>query len=307
VNPAKAPVLTLVLLTRAYTFAGDVSGAEHLLHLAVTARPQEVVLLDALAEVLEQQGASRASEAIEYYRAVRALRPRLGVALAGALIKAGRAPESEDVIRDLLSQHPKNPEIFFHLGKALFAQQRVDETVAAYTKAIELQPKYVWAFLNRGVAWGVKKEYDKAIADYTEAILIDPKFATAFNSRGGAWRAKKEYDKAIADYKEAILLDRKDATAFNSRAWLRATCPAGKYRDGKLAVQDALRACERTDWEVSDNIATLAAAYAEAGDFEEAMKWQRKALVDSELDKESVQRAGERLKLYQAHKPFREE
>ncbi len=88
----------------------------------------------------------------------------------------------------------------------------------------------------------------------------------AYSSRGSAWYAKGEYDRAIADLSEAIHLDPRYAMAYFHRAWLRATCPDARYRDGKQAFADATRVGELTGWKDAQYLDPLAAAYAECGD-----------------------------------------
>ena len=199
---------------------------------------------------------------------------------------------------------PQYAGAFINRGLAWSNKKEYDKAIADDNEAIRLDPQYALAFNNRGVAWRNKKEYDKAIADYNEAIRLDPQSALAFNNRGYAWHNKKEYDKAIADYNEAIRLDPQSAEAYNSKAWLMATCPEAKYRDGKRAVESATRACELSDGKEPNYFGTLAAAYAESGDFDKAVESQTKAieLLKDEKDKEDFQ---SRLDLYKARKPYR--
>ena len=184
-------------------------------------------------------------------------------------------------------------------------KKEYDKAIADYNEAIRLDPKYATAFINRGNAWSNKKEFDKAIADYNEAIRLDPKDVLAYDNRGDAWRAKKEFDKAIADYNEAIRLDPKGADAYNELAWLWATCPDERFRDGKKAVELATRACELTEWKDAEILDTLAADYAELGDFGKAVEWQEKT-NKLYTDADDRRKGEERLKLYKEKKPYRE-
>jgi tetratricopeptide (TPR) repeat protein len=148
--------------------------------------------------------------------------------------------------------------------------------------------------------------------DYDEAVrllrlyLKDHKDPAAYSARGLAFYQKKEYEKAITDYSEAIRLNPTDARTINNLAWVLATCPDDKVRDGKRAIECATKACGLSNWRDFGYVDTLAAAYAEAGNFKDAVQWQKKALDLDIEDKENLEQAQQRLKLYEQGKPYRE-
>lgn len=91
-------------------------------------------------------------------------------------------------------------------------------------------------------------------------------------------------------------------------AFFRAACPVAEFRDGAKAVELATKACELMDWKNAWFVNTLAAAYAEAGDFDFAVKWQKRAIDLLPEDASPEVRADyeSRLKLYESGKPYRE-
>ena len=92
--------------------------------------------------------------------------------------------------------------------------------------------------------------------------------------------------------------------SYNQLAWLLATCPEARYRDGRHAVELATKACELSEWQYN-HVDTLAAAYAEAGDFEQAVRWQQMAIeMASDSGRDDYR---SRLALYKSGKPYREE
>jgi Flp pilus assembly protein TadD len=91
----------------------------------------------------------------------------------------------------------------------------------------------------------------------------------------------------------------------NNLAWLLAISPNEKLRNGKEAVELARRACELSDWKDPSFIGTMAAASAEVGNFDDAVKWQRKSL-ELGVPEIEVEQAHRRLKLYEQRKPFHE-
>ena len=206
---------------------------------------------------------------------------------------------------DAIRVDPKCTTAYTNRGKSWNDKHNYDRAIADFNEAIRLDSKSMYPYDNRGWAWIGKRDYDKAVADFNEAVRLAPKCAGAYDSRGVAWQGKGEIDRGIADFNTAIRLDPKDAQGYNNMSWLRSTCPQSRYRDGKEALELATKACKLSRGKNYKNLDTLAAAYAEAGEFDEAVQWQTNAceLAPAE-DKPDYQG---RLELYKAGKPYREE
>ncbi len=176
------------------------------------------------------------------------------------------------------------------------------------------EPEDADAYATRAYDWLCKDQYDEALKDYDRAIQLEPNRAEFWNARGLAWRGKGIEDRdrsacedrALSDYAEAIRLDPKYASAINNRAWLRATSKVDRCRDGKAAVEEATKACELTGWRKPGLIDTLSCAYAEVGDFEQAIRWQKKALENPRYQREEGENARTKLELFGRKQPFRE-
>ena len=118
-----------------------------------------------------------------------------------------------------------------------------------------------------------------------------------------------KHERAIADFKQAMTIDPKYARAYQNLAWLQATCPDGKYRNGGKAVEIATKAYQLSNGKSWRYLDTLAAAYAQNGDFENATLWQAKtiemALTDKSLTEEGKEELRFRMELYRKGRPYR--
>ena len=168
-----------------------------------------------------------------------------------------------------------------------------------------LDPRSAADYQGRGLYYLGRGREESAIVDFGEALRRDPNKASVYLARGVAFSHKAQYARAAADFTKAWRLDGKDPRSCRELAWLLATCPEDGQRDGKRAVELALRACELTAWKEHLCLDTLAAAYAEDRQFRKASEWEAKA-VELYRDHE-IASFRARLALYQAGKPYRME
>jgi tetratricopeptide (TPR) repeat protein len=205
-------------------------------------------------------------------------------------------------LNEVIRLDPKNAAAYFYRGRAhqLSPNANTNKAIADFSEVLRLDPKYREAYMQRGTCLLFGDKPAQAVTDLTEAIRLDAKYYEAFFYRGKAYYQCAEYGKAIQDYERAIRLEPRESVAYLDLARTLAVCPEAKFRDGGKAVEYATKACNLTDWKVHMALEALAAAHAELGQFDEAIKWQKKAVEMFPF--ESPKR---RLKLFEDHKPLR--
>ena len=228
-----------------------------------------------------------------------------------AFIEEGQNDRAISYCNKAIKINPSYSEAYNTRGRSYYGKHQYDKAISDYNEALNINPLQAAAYNNRGIIYGSKGQYDKAIYDFNKALDVDPRDFEAHLNRGRAYKEKHQYDKAISNYNKAVDINPRYFRAYNNKAWILATCPDNVYRDGAKAVELAKKALELDKKDRIKNMIldTLAAAYAEAGRFEDAIITQEEVIVL--LKKEGkptnmIKQCIERLNYYKAHKPWRE-
>jgi tetratricopeptide (TPR) repeat protein len=272
------PVQSELLLARASEQAGDVAGAEAVLREALTRRPDQVALLAALGRLLEAPGRPRLGEAIECFRAARALQPRLGVSLAMTLAKAGRGAEGEAVVRDLLRRQPDHPQLLFHLGVTLDEQKKLTQGARAYRTALQIRSDFPEAYYNLGVNLYERKDRAGAVRAYRKAIELRHNYPEAHLNLGRILAEQQQLGEAVKALRTSIKLRPDHPMAHNN---LGAALTQLKLPGAVQALRKAIEL--RPDYAMA--YSNLGNALCEQKEFDAAVQAYRKAIeIDPDLD-----------------------
>lgn len=151
-------------------------------------------------------------------------------------------------------------------------------------------------------------QYQLATQDCNEALRQYPGFIEAsllrasINAHRGRYaEALKEVNYLISIHPQHVTLGR----ALRARAWFQATCPDSAFRNGQQAVKDAKAACSIMAWKDENTLDTLAAAYAETGDFDSAALYAAQALAIKGIAPVDSKRIQQHLALFERHQPIR--
>jgi tetratricopeptide (TPR) repeat protein len=260
----------------------------------------------------------------------------LGIVLA----REGRTADAEQHLLKALRLKPEDPDALTSLGNILSARGELDAALARHTEALRRAPACVEAHINLGIVLGRKGRLDDAISQFAEALRLTPESAVAHGNialammRSGrigegvahferaieldpnaadwcvyladALAKQGRSRRAIECYRQALTLRPDSAGVLNNLAWVLAT--QGGSPDATEAIQLARRACELTGYQDPGALDTLAAAYAAAGRFPEAIETLRKGIdLAASGGKQNLPTGMRtRLELYEAGNPYRE-
>jgi len=186
------------------------------------------------------------------------------------------------------------------------SQKNYDEAIKDVQLLADNSPENPTFKLQLAALLNASKQPRKAIEMYDQLLRVDPENAAALRGRGDAYLSLGEHKNALKDYTEALSFDPEDDGILNNLAWVLATSPADDVRDGKRALELATKACEVTKFSQPHILSTLASAYAEVGDFENAIKYCKDGLAKSD-DPEQQESMNKELKSYEEKKPWREQ
>ncbi len=215
-------------------------------------------------------------------------------------------PEAEVQFGEVLRLNYNNVNGHAGLGCALAAQDKTTEAEAEYSNALQLKPDD--AMIRKALALTTQKaETEKALASLFDSLKTRPT-PEIHGQIAAIQTLQGEFQDAVSHYLEALRLRPDSPDVLNNLAWLLATCPDAHIRNGSQAVGYAGRACELTHYHMTPLVGTLAAAYAEAGRFDDAISTAEKAcaMASESGDRDLLKRNQDLLALYLKHLPYHE-
>lgn len=315
--PSRAAALLVVareIAIEAAT-AGDYSDVIDQCHRALDAGP-DVVTAAALARLgawaYNRRGEMRASEgdehaAFEDFQEAILLdsgcweaQHNRGITLA----KYGKQKEALNDFDVVIGFAPDFAVARYNRGELLSHMERWQQAADDYSVALEHMPEEPALYAARGVTLHHLGRTKEAVSDFNQAIRLDPRLVDAYVGRGNMYASQRLYEQAAADFQEALRIDPRSTAAYRSTAWLLATCPLERFRNGRKAVAAARRVARVEGEQDATVLDILAVAYAEAGDFRQAVTCEQQAIVIAEnaTDKQAY---SERLAMFRSGTPYR--
>jgi tetratricopeptide (TPR) repeat protein len=220
--------------------------------------------------------------------------------LAKDLAKQGKNNEAVEHYVTSLELNPDQPEVHYNLANVLMEESKLNEAVAHYNEALKLKPDYLEARSNLAKALAKQGKLVEAIQQWQQLVQRDPQEWVLHSNLGTAYSRLGQLDKAIMHWNQTLQLKPDHVNVINKLAWLFATNENPQYRNSIRAVELAERGCKLTAYKEPRLLDTLAAAYAEAGRFDEAVRTAERALELAKLSGEGqlAVNMGKRQELY---------
>jgi tetratricopeptide (TPR) repeat protein len=256
-------------------------------------------------------GKGQLDEAIAHYRTTLEMQPDFWDAdynLGTALLGKGEVDQAILYCDKAVAMAPNDPDVRVALANALLQKGRIDDAIVDYQKAVAIRPDYFLARYGLGHALLEKGQLDAAIEHCRAALLIRPDNADCHTILAIALDEKGKSAEAIQHYEKALEISPQSVSALNNLAWLLATCSDASFRNGTRAIQLAQQADQLSGGTSVLVLRTLAAGYAEAGQFGKAIESARAATRVAQMqgDKSLAGQVEQDIALYELGLPYHE-
>lgn len=223
---------------------------------------------------------------------------------AQSLVLADKAEEALPEAKLALQLQPDSDNAVQVWAMAIDKSGKTKQTIRELSATAENNPGDAVVWTQLALLYSAQRRLGKAVEAFTAAIKADNTRPFLYRMRADAYLSVGEQKAALTDYEAAMQLEPDDTGVLNNLAWLLATSPEEDLRDGRRAIKLATKAGELTHHQQAHILSTIAAAYAETGDFDTARRWSQKAvdLGDDHL-KEQLRKE---LASYEDEKPWRE-
>jgi tetratricopeptide (TPR) repeat protein len=265
-----------------------------------------------LGDVVAMQG--RMEEAVEHYRRAVELDPQVGrnhVDLGAALVKLGKAQGSQRLVTEGIERckhgvamNSDDPDAHNELANAYNAAGMTHEAISEWRETLKLFPGHPAALKQVGAILLNSRRPAEALKFLTAAEAADPRDIEIRRMKALAHALLRQFPASISEFREILKLDPNDVQALTGLAWFEATSPDVSIRNGTEAVKLAERATALEHPPTAHVLDVLAAAYAETGRYKEAVETAEKARQVAGASRSEI---GERIKLYQTKKPYRDQ
>ncbi len=254
------------------------------------------------------------------------------------LILDDDAAAKEDIDK-ILQLNPRDIGSLLIRAQINYTEKNYDEALKDVNKVLLFQPGTIAAHRLRSFIYSIQEKHDQAIEDMqllaraepdetqwqidlamiynsaerprqaievlTKVLEIEEENETALFGRGNAYLSTGQHREAIEDYERAMKVNADDDGVLNNLAWVLATSTFDELRNGDRSIELGIKACELTEYKKAHILSTLAAGYAETGDFETAIKWSTKSVELAE-DERQLKDLSKELESYKKGEPWRE-
>lgn len=309
-NEMPSEVRPQILLGLAEQRFGNTMRAETILYSLLAKYPEDIDVHLALGRANEISGHWSAARA--WYNKALSFKPEDPALHSKVAIMYWLEGDAHSAIAEfdkVLRINPQDAAAWNDKGIIFLAQGKGKQALASFDQAIALKPGYNDALLNRANYNASRGKYQQALADCDAGLAANPKDAKLLLARGQINRDQGKLSHALVDFEQAYEFGKRDPHVLNELAWFLATCSRKDLRDGPRAVTLAERGAISGQVPDPGIYDTLAAAYAESGRFEDAIKAEETAVhlaKGEHFAPEIISAWNSRLNLYRQGKAYHE-